>query len=377
MNILIISFEFPPKPGGIGAYAYHLSHELSRSDHDITTVVAYPDMDGQTFQYFADKQPFRLIHFKKYNYRFYSVLLGLNFFREIVKKHQIELIIIVYYKAGIVGYLCRKLYKIPYFIVGHGSEFLSVNMLHDFLIKMTYSGSDVIIPNSRYTESLMIKSGIKGNKVVIIHPGADDSLYHYAGDKRKHATKIILLTVGALSIRKGHRYVINAINLLRQKYPYIEYWIVGKGKQKTNLERQISELGLEKHVKLIGYVETDKLPDIYRNADIFILNSVSDDPSQIEGFGIVVIEANLMKLPVVASKHSGTEDAVEQGVNGLLVEPTDEREIAEVIDGLISNKELYTRLSKEGYLRAKNMFSWRVMADKYEQLIRAFSSSSI
>jgi glycosyltransferase involved in cell wall biosynthesis len=84
-----------------------------------------------------------------------------------------------------------------------------------------------------------------------------------------------------------------------------------------------------------------------------------------------------MKLPVITSKHSGTQDAVEQDINGLLVEPTDSKDIINAVELLITDSNTYARISENGYTRARSMFSWTVTARKYNKLLKSYSKSDI
>jgi phosphatidylinositol alpha-1,6-mannosyltransferase len=364
MNILILAFEFPPAAGGMGQYAYQIAKNLYSYGHNVTAVVAYENFSQKNYNNFIKSVPFKIERFRNFNGRTINVLLSFGFFRNLVLKNQPDIIIVATPNAAILGYSFKKLYNIPYVIIGHGSEFLPLNFLHDLQIRLFYSFSDLIIPNSNFTKKLIEKTSISNKNITVINPGADDLLYDYKKYPRNELDKKVILSVGALSIRKGHKHVIDAVEVLSNRLEKFEYWIIGKGPEEANIKEYIKNKKLENYVKLIGFVPTKELPIYYSRADIFILNSSDNDPFQVEGFGIVLIEANLMGIPVIGSKNSGMEDAIENGFNGFLIDTKNPQEIAETIKILLSDDKKARKMGLNGYTRAKAKFTWKITVEQ-------------
>lgn len=371
MKILIVSFEFPPNPGGIGEYAYQTAKHLSIIGYNVTVLAAFHNMSDSQFKAFEKEQNFNIVWLKKYTGRTLFLLTRINLFKKLCKKNKFDLILGVGPSAGIIGYFVKKSLKIPYIMVGHGSEFLNINFIRNSLIKIYYNNCNLILANSNFTRNLIEESRIKNQKIEVLFPGADEELFDIQKfQKQEDSSKLIILTVGSLSVRKGHSLVLAAIKKLSVEMKNIEYWIIGKGPEEKNIQKYIQENNLSDYVKLLGYVKRSEMPKYYANADIFILSSTNLDKRQVEGFGIVLIEAGLMKLPVIGVKGTGMEDAVEHGSTGILMDAANVENIENAIKYFVSQKSKIKEFGDNGYTRAKNNFTWPLFADKMSKLIK-------
>jgi len=369
MNILVLSLEFPPQPGGIGEYAFQTAKALSRFGHKITALVSFGKAEASDRMDFKSKQSFEIVDIGQYDGRTLFLLKRLFSILSICRKAEIDLIINVSPNSSIIVYLIKLILGTPLIVIGHGSEFLKSNLLHDSFINIAYSFSDLIVANSFYTKKLIHKRNIS-NKVSVVFPGADSALFDPNNyETRTRLDNKIVLTVGALSIRKGHKFVIEAIDILRKEIRDIEYWIIGIGPEKESLEELVIAKGLKDHVKILGFIKRNDLPDYFAKARLFILNSNKLDTSQVEGFGIVLIEANLMKLPVIGARNSGMEDAIDEHYNGLLVDSTDATDIAKKIRFFLNNDELSIRYGNNGFLRASKKFTWGYFGARLNTII--------
>lgn len=137
-----------------------------------------------------------------------------------------------------------------------------------------------------------------------------------------------LLTVARLVERKGHAKVIRALMQL----PDATYHIVGDGPLLPELKQLVMSLGLEDRVIFTTNASDEQLPEIYREADIFVMPTSKTEQDR-EGFGIVYLEAQLFGVPVIATKHPGVDEAVHDGEGGLLIGDRPE-ELVEAINRL-------------------------------------------
>lgn len=369
MKILVISFEFPPDPGGMGEYAYQTALKLSEK-HQVTALVTYKNLTGQNYPSFKSRQPFQIEEIKGYNGRTSFIIKKYFYFVKFFKKNKFDLIVVVTPSAGIISWYYKQHFSIPYIMIGHGSEFLSINFFRDYLIKTYYNAANLILANSHFTKSLIDKSAISNTQVQIVFPGADEVLFNLMNHPKKlNPDKNIILSVGALSKRKGHLFTLEAMALLKEETLNFEYWIIGMGDEREKIEKYILTHNLQSHVKVIGFVQREDLPTYYANASVLILNSNNSDPSQVEGFGIVLIEAHLMQVPVIGAKQTGMVDAVVQDENGLLVDPTNPLEIKTALLKILTNKTLQQEFGLNGYKRAKLHFTWAVFGEKINSLV--------
>jgi len=371
-NICVISLEFPPEPGGIGEYAYQTALKLSDAGHSILTIIAHNYTSKEEFNSFQKSHKFKIKRITGYNGRTFFLLKKILLFKKLLLAHETDLIIVVSDTVGLIARILKKLTNIPYVIIGHGSEFLPTNVAHKMLIKFCFDGASFILLNSKYTLSLIKKhTSIKNKSIKLLYPGADEVLFDpekYKNDKNLYEKKV-LLSVGALSIRKGHKQVLDALKFLKSKNLDFEFWIVGKGSEKENLIKYIEYLELTENVKLFGFVPREDLPSYYNKCDLFVLASNDLDATQVEGFGIVLVEANLMKKPLIGSKDSGMEEIIVDGFNGLLANSKDPEDLAEKIEAILFNDELASKMGENGYNRAIENFVWSKFGSELNKLI--------
>jgi len=174
--------------------------------------------------------------------------------------------------------------------------------------------------------------------------------------------KNVVLTIARLVERKGIDVVIKAMPMVLEAIPNVVYLVIGLGPYKGKLERLARDLGLEGRVIFVGHVSDEELPLYYCACDVFVLVSRTlTDKGEMEGFGIVYLEAGACGKPVVAGRGGGVEEAVEDGVTGLLVDPLDVGEIAEAIVRILKDKELAKRLGENGRKKAMKQPDWSAL----------------
>ncbi len=170
------------------------------------------------------------------------------------------------------------------------------------------------------------------------------------------------MTIARLVERKGIEVVIRAMPRVLEAVPDAIYLVVGTGPQRGKLERLASESGLEGRVVFVGRVSDEELLYYYGACDLFVLLSRTlADKGEMEGFGIVFLEAGACGKPVIGGKGGGTSEAIEDGVTGLLVDPLDVNEIAGTIVRVLVDGELARRLGENGRKRAANQPDWGLL----------------
>lgn len=174
-----------------------------------------------------------------------------------------------------------------------------------------------------------------------------------------------IISVGPLKYRKGYHISIRAYALLAKKYPKLNYVIVGgkaTGPYAEELLDFIEKSCLTERIVFKNDVTDTELVQLYSNAKLFFLTPISND-SNIEGFGMVYLEAGACGLPVIGTHDSGAEAAIEDGVSGILVNPNVE-EVAGAIELVLNDSLLAQRLATGGAKRAKH-FSWDSIIDTH------------
>lgn len=234
------------------------------------------------------------------------------------------------------------------------------------------SNRNIVKKNLAYANCLASTSGVMAEqsrqflkdseKKIFVTPFGVD-ITRFIGGSKKEKTSITIGTVKTLSPKYGISDAINSINILLNKLRdtgYIDianairYDIYGKGPLKDKLQSQINNLGLEKVVNLLGYIQNLDVPEKLRNFDIFLASSTLSS----ESFGVAVVEAMACELPIVATKVPGFTEVVADCETGFLVNIKDPLAISEALYKLIINKELREKMGKKGRERVLTLYNW-------------------
>ena len=218
------------------------------------------------------------------------------------------------YPYGIIAYLANL--GIGKKIIINGVGTYSVAPFYNFrtsaLLKAAFKKADAVISISSYTKKEIEKKVVPKNHFVI-PMGVDCKKFNLphsgAGD--------YILSVGAVTPRKGYDISIQAFAKVKEKFPNLKYYIVGSQRETIFLDeikKLIRKLDLERDVKFFNYVGDEELANLYREAKLFILSSVNFEHF-FEGFGLVFMEAAASGLPVVGTRGCGIEDSVKEVYN--------------------------------------------------------------
>ena len=160
----------------------------------------------------------------------------------------------------------------------------------------------------------------------------------------------VVLGAGRLTEQKNLKILVDAAKIVKTELPDVKFIIGGEGELRTELETQITELGLQETVLLPGNIMN--LPEMMQSADLFAL------PSKYEGLPLVLLEAMASGLPAVCSRIKGTVDVIEDGKNGTLTDLDDSEGLASAIIGLLVNKDQRAEMSREAVETISSEFSF-------------------
>ncbi|MEW6407990.1 MAG: glycosyltransferase family 4 protein [Patescibacteria group bacterium] len=386
---LLITKFFPPEKGGIQSYLYNLVLELPKDKIYVITHWS-PDESQRLSPAFAGTPKFP---FKIYRVSFQSPLRYLHlttfdlFFkaRKIIKKHKIEKVLCGHLAiAGPIAYLIKKQYNIPYIIFTYGLDIFSVKNLSSqkqkIFKKILQEAEKIVVIMDLMSEYLIREFQIVPEKIIKISPGvdseffkpgiADFSLRHWRELKLANPGAKIILTCGRLVERKNHISVIRALPKIIKLISNVLYLIVGQGPEEKNLKNEVNHLNLQNYVKFLDEVPQEDLPRLYNLADVFVMPA-RDIPEQgdIEGFGVVFLEAAASGLPCIAGATSGQAEAIEDKKTGFLVNPENVNEIADTILKLLKNPQLAKQLGQAGRVRVVEKFNWKKQAEKLKKIL--------
>jgi glycosyltransferase involved in cell wall biosynthesis len=221
---------------------------------------------------------------------------------------------------------------------------------------------DCFIAASEAIRQILLHDGVEADRAVTVHEGIDVEHVVAADPVNVHETfwlphqAPVVGNVAALVPHKGQRYLIEAAHLVVQEIPDARFVILGEGELREQLERQVHDHHLEKHVLLPGF-RTDVLGCI-KGFDLFAMSSVT------EGLGTSLLDAMACSRPIVATTAGGIPEIVEDGVNGLLVPPRDARALADAIVRALRDASLRQRFGTAGLARVKARFTVERMVDQ-------------
>lgn len=373
-RILFFSPEFPPQPGGAGRFSYGLATGLAHRSLEVAVLTA--SLSDPSTAAFDAEQPFRTIRRRLDGSSFAQYLRGAAWLQAEIWKTRPDALVVTDLLAHRIVCLGLSLGVSKLIVLAHGTDSemnFSEGHAKRMLFTRLYSLADRIIANSRYTRGLLAARGVRRPEIDVILPGIDIPLFSRTPDasriSKRHALggRPVLLTVGALTKRKGHLLVLEALPRILRRFPEAVYLIVGEGYMRQALEREIRERGLLRSVILAGACPNGELPDYYDACDVFLLPNRRDG-SVVEGFGIVYLEANARGKPVIGIREAGVPEAVLDGVTGCLLDRYDAGLLADAVVGLLSEPDRAARLGREGRRRSLTDFG-------YERLGRELAGS--
>ena len=180
----------------------------------------------------------------------------------------------------------------------------------------------------------------------------------------------VIVSIGRLVARKGSDQLIKAMPEVLQQFPKSKLLLVGTGNYQKRLEKLVRNLKVQDSVIFAGRVEHELLPDYYRLGDIFAAPCRSRYGGlEVEGLGIVYLEASACGVPVIAGKSGGAPDAVLDGKTGLLVNGRDHREVGAAVIKLLSDQPLRQKMGADGRVWMEQLWSWEGIGARFEEII--------
>lgn len=348
-KILLISSEFPPGPGGIGNHGFNLANSLSQNNIKVKVLTMSDYVEKEAEEEFDAKVDFEIVRFKRYDNRFKTYKKRIDIIKDTLRKEEYtDIIFSGRFPLLISIILKRKSKKIKFTAVGHGAEINSSNAFEMKLIDRALSKMDLIIPVSNYTKS-KLNPELDQSKITVIPNGFDMENIDEVrvNTDRKLTDELKLISVGTIWPRKGHHNVLNAFAEILKKNKNLKYNIAGRTADLTKVEKYFNDKEISRHLNVMGQVTNDELYKTLNESDIFIMLSELQSSGDFEGFGIAVIEANFFGLPAIGSKDSGLEDAIKNGVSGILVDPHNPKEISDAIETIKNNYTEFCKGAKE------------------------------
>lgn len=377
MNILIVAFDFKPVIGGVSEYTHKVSSLLSAKGHKIVVFAPYMD-GGREF----DKDCVYEVY--RYDYRALHTLNILNrYFKEysliksIIKKYDIDIVLGNHICANPYSYwITAKLMKKPVCVMVYGMEVKEeLRGIDGFKKKLVLRNSDKVFCISNYICAYAAKLGARRKKMSIVYPGItvndfipyNNKLSSFVTRKLFLEDKKVILTVGRLIERKGQDAVIMAMPRILKEIPNLVYVICGQGPYEKSLKEMAEKYGVKDRVIFTGSIDESHKQAYYDASDIFVMLNRELVNGDVEGFGIVFLEAGACGKAVIGGSSGGVAEAIIDNQTGLLVNPTDINAVAQAIVYLLKNPDIAKDMGIKGRRMAEESFTWEKLVPKFEQ----------
>jgi len=377
-SLLISGVYFPPQVGGISRIMEHLARAMGRERLCCLTGVAGPRSIPGPRVYRSPTAFFAPTRTRK----------GVAWARvvsEIMIRERPRAVLLGTVSDGPYGRWLRRWLGLPYVVYTHGNEVLGILTEErpgapESFEGQALRGASRVVAVSRFTAGLVQQAGVDPARIEVVNPGCDLTRFapkpadaslrqRILGARHRHR---VILTTGNLVARKGHDVVIRALARLQVDVPDVVYLIVGDGPHRGELERLAGLLGVRDRVVFAGRVPDAELPAFYILGDVFVMVSRERrEESDVEGFGLVYLEAGACGKAVVGGRSGGIPEAIADGVTGLLVDPSDPDDVARALAGILNEDGLAARLGAAGRARVEREFTWAHAAHRIEAVLMA------
>ena len=228
--------------------------------------------------------------------------------------------------------------------------------------------ADFFVTNCQFFRDRAIKLGCTPAKITVLGSGIDCQKFRFTPRYFPDDGLIRLVTTGRLIEKKGIEYSIRGVATLIQDYPNVEYSIIGDGFLRDQLQQLISDLGVGYKIKLLGWRQQKEIISILDKAHIFIATSVTAKDGNQDAPVNTLKEAMAMGLPVIASSHGGIPELVKDGVSGCLVPERDATAIANKLQYLIANPDLWPEMGLAGRKFVEQNYDMNRLNDELETI---------
>jgi len=373
MNILMLNYEFPPIGGGAGqAHLSILKKYANNSDLKVD-VLTSAHIPGFFAEALADNVHIYKVGVHKKNlhhWRKMEVIEWLaksrSYYRALLWDNHYDLVHAFF--GFPTGWLCyRTADKLPYIISLRGSDVPGQHARLQLEYKLLAPLFRKIW--KRAASLLACSEGLKARAlrffpsvdINVIPNGVDLDKFSPAGGRTLKNKTLNLLTVGRLSVTKRVEMLIDAVEILYKAGFKVHFRIVGGGKMTENFRNIVFEKNLADIVEITGRIDAEKMPDIYRQSDIFISASAQ------EGMSNAMLEAMASGLPIVTTRCEGVEELITD--NGIVVEQADADAIAQATRTLAQDGAMYDSMRAAARKQAEK-FGWQSVADQYIELYK-------
>ncbi len=360
MRVLLATTQFMPEIGGVPRLLWKLCQHKP-PEHSLS-VLGVCQLDPGAYDQFDRSAGLPIERVKQVAG---SGLTSLRFFLHMlraIRRSRIDVILCgVGFPTAILAAVAHLLTRLPYAAITHSEDLTIQGAARRRLLGWALNSAQAVFALGSFGEQQLRSLGVTRPPVFRAPPGIDPEPFlaeNPLGQVPKPPGQFTLLTVARLVHRKGQDLVLRALPELRRKIPGVRYIIIGSGPDETALRGLAESLGVADCVTFAGSISDALLPVYYQACDVFVMPTrPSDDRLEVEGFGIVFLEAGAAGKPVIAGCSGGVEGAVLDGLTGYLVDPYSLDELVRRVEQLAAEPQLAQRLGSAGRARVLREFT--------------------
>lgn len=265
----------------------------------------------------------------------------------------------------------------------HGQDVTKPVKAYQNFVPRVFSSLDMVLPVSGPTGEACQERGLPPGKIRVVHNGVQLDRFPAfdfpAGARAQHPFRtdldegsLLLCSVGRQVQRKGFAWFID--HVMPRLPDHVHYWLGGDGPEGEAIQQAIDRNDLADRVRLLGRLGDRQLTDIYQSADLFVMPNIPIE-GDMEGFGIVMLEAAINGLPTVAARLEGIREVITDDRNGFFVESGDVAGYVSRITGLDGDRDHLGQLSSRARDHVARTFGWDAVASQYINHLLKLSGS--
>jgi phosphatidylinositol alpha-1,6-mannosyltransferase len=373
MSLIFLADDFPPAIGGIQTYACELAAAVAGLGESVVAV-ASQQAGSEAVDRALPCPVVRVPTSGGYAAAALRMAAGAEQAARMMQGPPRCLVATKWSPEGPAAIWAARTLRCPFVLIGHGGEFsTSARQLFKWLVqRVVLRRAALCLANSSHTAERFARARVPAERIEVIYGGVRVERFAepppQAVELREQLDltgKRVVLSVARLVRRKGHDCVLRALPRVAEAVPAVVYLIVGDGPLREELRALAAELGVAEQVRFAGAAPEELLPAYYHVCDVFVMPSRAVRGELVEGFGLAFLEASAAGKPVIGTRFGGIEDAVVDGVSGLLVEPEDPDALAEALMRTLTDEQLARRLGEQGRERVLKEFTWEAVAERF------------
>jgi phosphatidyl-myo-inositol dimannoside synthase len=370
--------EFPPLGGGTGVVNYHLFQELA-GDPAVSVDLVTSSRTRTTYEEEQFSSRIRIYRVPVDNRNIHHAtnaellryaVRGLRVAGRLMRRRQYDISFAFSgVPAGAMSLVMARRYGLPYVVSLQGPDVPGFEARYAWLypilgpvLRRVWNGARAVIAISKAHRDLA-HAFMPEIPIRIIHNGVDLDEFTPAMPRSMEAPVRILCS-GRLIERKGQHYLLRAFARLHRDHPDAVLVLAGTGDHEPALKRLADELTIAHRVTFLGYVERERMPAVYADADLFVL------PSMSEGMSMALLEAMAAGLPVVVTATGGSEELVTDGLNGRVVRWADVDGLHAALVDCVNDRNRLAAMGTASRMRVRE-FSWSAITREYLDVLDA------